>query len=317
MSVVILTKNEERNLPACLDSVAFSDDIVVFDSYSDDATVEIAEARPNVRVVQRRFDNWSAHQNWGVQNIPFRHPWVLYIDADERVDDELAVEVQRAADPASPLSAFRFRRKDLFMGRWLRHAQLYPTWLIRLFRPERVRYERLVNPVTVVDGPVGELHGHIVHYPFSKGVHHWIERHNSYATFEAMELLRIEERVRRPLVQIFSRDANTRRAAQKDLFFRMPCRPQIKWLYYMLGRWAFLDGRPGCTYARLTYLYEYMISIKAAELRARNAETARSDLRPAAPTLPRASPHAAQPAPDDEPAPTPIPAPEPARGTAS
>ena len=267
VSVVILTKNEERNLPACLDSVAFSDDIVVFDSYSDDATVEIAEARPNVRVVQRRFDNWSAHQNWGVRNIPFRHPWVLYIDADERVDDELAVEVQRAADPASPLSAFRFRRKDLFMGRWLRHAQLYPTWLIRLFRPERVRYERLVNPVTVVDGPVGELRGHIVHYPFSKGVHHWIERHNSYSMFEAKELIKVTGGERAPKKDVFSRDPAKKRAALKDIFFTLPFRPQIKWAYYVFWRRVFLDGKPGMIYSRLQYMYEYMIVFKARELR--------------------------------------------------
>src|SRR3546814_2296666 len=77
ISVLILTKNEEQDLPGCLDSVTWCDDIHVYDSYSDDRTVEIAE-RYRATVTQRKFDNWSAHQNWGLSNIPFKYPWVLY-----------------------------------------------------------------------------------------------------------------------------------------------------------------------------------------------------------------------------------------------
>ncbi len=70
------------------------------------------------------------------------------------------------------------------MGHWLKHAQLYPTWLVRLFRPARIRYERLVNPVAIVDGPVGHSGAHIIHYPFSHGVSHWLARHNRYSDME-------------------------------------------------------------------------------------------------------------------------------------
>lgn len=272
LSVVILTKDEEVNIKACLDGLGFSDDVVVYDSLSRDRTVEIARAYPNVSIVQRPFDNWSAHQNWGVQNIPFKHPWVLYVDADERVDDRLREEAQERADPVAPESAFRVRRKDMFMGRWLRHAQLYPTWLIRLFRPAKIRYERLVNPVAIVDGPIGQLDGHLIHYPFSKGVAQWFERHNSYSSFEAAELIKVLAGKRRPLRGVFARDPNDRRAALKDIFFRLPMRPQVKWMYYMLIRRAWQDGVPGITYARMTYLYEYMISIKVREIRTRERE---------------------------------------------
>src|SRR5688572_30295992 len=88
ISVLILTKNEEQDLPACLNSVAWCDDIHVFDSYSDDRTTEIAVSS-GAKVTQRKFDNWSAHQNWGLANINFKYPWVLYIDADERVSESL------------------------------------------------------------------------------------------------------------------------------------------------------------------------------------------------------------------------------------
>lgn len=266
VSVLVLTKNEEFNIGACLDCLGFSDDIVLYDSYSNDGTIKAARGYSNVSIVQREFDDWASHQNWGVSNVPFKHPWVLYVDADERVPDDLAAEVQRSANPEAPESAFRLRRKDYFMGRWLRHAQLYPTWLVRLFRPAKVRYERLVNPIVQVDGPIGRLDGHIIHYPFSKGVSQWLERHDAYASFEAEEMLKIVGGKHRPLLDILGRDPNDRRAALKDLFYRLPMRPQIKWLYYVLWRRAFLDGSPGMTYARLQYIYEHMILIKAREL---------------------------------------------------
>ena len=157
------------------------------------------------------------------------------------------------------------RRKDMFLGRWIKRASLYPTWLVRMFRPEHIRYERLVNPVAVVEGEVGSLEGHLIHYPFSKGVRQWVERHNSYSSFEAMEVLKVLDGDRKPLGDILNRDPNTRRAALKDLFYRMPLRPHIKYVYYVLARRAFLDRAPGWIYARLQYIYEYMITIKVKE----------------------------------------------------
>ncbi len=267
ISVMILTKDEEINIASCLDCLGFSDDVVVYDSLSTDRTVEIARGYDNVSIVERKFDNWSSHQNWGAENIQFKHPWVLYVDADEHVDAELAEEVQRRADPDAPEAAFRMRRKDFFMGKWLKRAQLYPSWFVRMYRPEKIRYERLVNPVAHVDGPIGDMQGHIIHYPFSKGLVHWFERHNSYSGFEAQEQLKVTGGRRRPIHQVLSRDPNDRRAAMKDVFFRLPMRPHVKWLYYVIWRRAFLDGRAGMTYARLQYIYEYMIQMKAREIR--------------------------------------------------
>jgi glycosyltransferase involved in cell wall biosynthesis len=249
VSVLVLTLNEEINIGACLESLAWCDDIVVLDSLSTDRTRAVAEER-GARVVTRAFDNWSAHQNWAVANIEFRHPWVLYFDADERCPPELRDEVQERARADAPEAAFRVRRKDFFMGRWLRHAQLYPTWLVRLFRPQQIRYERLVNPVAVVTGSTGELRGHIIHYPFSHGVSHWIARHNRYSDMEAIEA----EKARRRTGgggMLWSRDPNERRRALKDIFFR------------------FLDGHAGLTYATLQAIYEYMIACKGAELERR------------------------------------------------
>jgi glycosyltransferase involved in cell wall biosynthesis len=265
VSVLILTLNEETNLRDCLTSLAWSDDIVVFDSFSTDRTCEIASAS-GARVVQRKFDNWSAHQNWAVSNIEFKHPWVLYMDADERCTPELREEVIAVANGNPAHSAYRIRRKDFFMGRWLKHAQLYPTWLVRLFRPAKIRYERLVNPVAVVEGTTGELAAHIDHYPFSHGVAHWIARHNKYSDMEAIEAVKAGQQMAFKLSDVMSRDPNVRRRALKEIFFRMPARPAVKFIYYYLWRRGFLDGRPGFTYATLQAFYEYMIECKRREL---------------------------------------------------
>lgn len=267
-SALVLTLNEEINIEACLRSLAWCDDVVVLDSCSGDQTREIAE-RLGARVVTRAFDNWSAHQNWAVSHIDFRNPWVLYLDADERCSPELAAEVQACATEQAPQSAFRLRRKDVFMGRWLKHAQLYPTWLVRLFRPARIRYERLVNPVAVVDGSIEALQGHIIHYPFSHGIAHWIGRHNRYSDMEAVEALKVSRRDAPTLASIWVSDPNERRRALKDLFFRLPARPLVKFLYYYLWRRGFLDGRAGLTYSTLQAIYEYMIACKTQELERR------------------------------------------------
>ena len=267
VSILILTKNEEQDLLGCLQSVAWSNDIVLYDSCSTDRTQEIA-ASAGARIIERPFDNWASHQNWGLRNITFRNPWVFYIDADERLTPEAAYELQAiASNPDPRFVAYRIRRRDFFQGRQLRYVQTSPLY-IRLFRPEFVHYERLVNPVTVVDGPVGDLQHLLDHYPFSKGLSHWIARHNSYSSFEAQQILQnraSQEPFSLPAA-FFERDFNRRRFHQKELFYRLPARPLFKFLLLYILKRGFLDGRPGFTYALLQSIYEAMIVLKVQEI---------------------------------------------------
>jgi glycosyltransferase involved in cell wall biosynthesis len=266
ISILILTKNEEQDLASCLESVRWSDDIQVFDSYSADRTIEIARAASS-RVTQRHFDDWSSHQNWGLANIRFRHPWVLYVDADERVTPELAVSVQEAVRNPRDEVAFRVRRRDFWGDRWLKHVQA-SSYYLRLFRPEKMRYERLVNPVSIPDGPVGELDGYLDHYPFSKGMTHWLERHNSYSSLEAQQIVknRSANQGFNLSQAFFCKDRNQRRFHQKELFYRMPARPLLKFLLLYVGKRGYLDGSAGFRYAVLQSIYEYMIVLKTREL---------------------------------------------------
>jgi glycosyltransferase involved in cell wall biosynthesis len=266
ISVLILTKNEERDLPGCLESVRWSDDIHVYDSYSTDRTVEIAQAA-GAQVTQRTFDNWSAHQNWGLQNIPFKYPWVYYSDADERMTPELVASAGEAVQSPGANVAFRVQRRDFLYGRWLRHVTASP-FNIRLFRPEKMRYERMVNPVSIPNGPVGELSGYFDHFPFSKGTRHWLEKHNSYSTLEAQQI--VSNRSARNSFSMreafLAKDRNERRYHQKELFYRMPARPLVKFMLLYIAKRGFLDGRAGFTYAALQSIYEYMIVLKTREL---------------------------------------------------
>jgi glycosyltransferase involved in cell wall biosynthesis len=274
ISVLILTKNEEQDLPGCLESVRWSDDVHVYDSYSTDRTVEIARAM-GARVTQRRFDDWSSHQNWGLANIALRHPWVLYIDADERVTPELVASIQHAVQNHGGKVAFRIQRRDFWGEHWLKHVQASSHYL-RLFRPERMRYERLVNPVSIPDGPVGELAGYLDHYPFSKGMTHWLNRHNSYSSLEARQIVR-NRAANQPFSVVqafFAKDRNQRRFHQKEIFYRMPARPFIKFLLLFVGKRGFLDGSAGFAYAMLQSFYEYMIVLKTKELAGKSARPA-------------------------------------------
>ena len=266
VSVLVLTRNEEKSLPGCLDSVAWSNDVHVLDSFSTDQTVEVARAA-GATVTQRVFDNWSAHQNWALANLPFRHPWVFYLDADERVTPGLREAIFAASEHPGGSVAFRVQRRDFFLGRWLKHVQTSPFYL-RLFRPEKMRYERLVNPVSIADGPVGQLGGFLDHFPFAKGVGHWVERHNQYSTLEARQILdnRLGHAPFSLRAAFRAKDFHERRYHQKELFYRMPARPVAKFLILYFLKRGFLDGAPGFTYCVLQCFYEYLIVLKTREL---------------------------------------------------
>ncbi len=268
ISVLIMTRNEERALADCLRSVDWCDDVHVLDSYSTDQTVSIARSA-RARVTQRRFDNWAAHQNWAVANIDFRYPWVLWLDADERATPEIEVCSKRAVANPGPNVAFRVERRDYLGGRWLQHVQA-SRYYVRLFRPDKMHFERLVNPVSVASGMVGKVEGHINHFPFDRGISHWLDRHNSYSTLEAQEISQSERASLLTYCQLVAQairspDFHERRRKQKQLFYKMPLRPLLKFFLLYVAKGGFLDGRAGLTYAILQSYYEYMIVLKTRE----------------------------------------------------
>ena len=266
ISVLILTKDEQQDLPGCLASFAWCDDIHVYDSLSSDRTVDIA-TQFGAKITSRKFDGWSSHQNWGLRNIAFKHAWVYYSDADERVTPELVAAMQAFVQNPGEYAAMRVQRRDYLMGTWLKHVTPSP-FNIRLFKPAHIRYERLTNPVTIVDGQIAETEQHFNHYPFSKGMTHWFSKHNSYSTSEAEQIVANRKAgapfsIRKAFA---SRDANEKRYHQKELYYRLPMRPLVMFVLLYLLKRGFLDGRAGLTFVVLRCIYEYMIVQKVKEL---------------------------------------------------
>ncbi len=269
VSVLICTKNEERNLGDCLKSVAWADDCTVFDSYSDDQTVKIAQAE-GARVVQRQFDNFSAHKNWALDHLDFKYDWILIVDADERVTPELAREIAALVSGSPEHHGYYLARKNFFAGTWIRHGGWYPDWNLRLLRRGRGRYEpRLVHEHILLEGPPGFLENPLIHYDY-KGIERYFDRHNVYSSLEAVEAHRTLTAPGRPqgLPAALRAPGPERRRFLKNLAYRyLPARALMKFLWMYLIKLGFLDGRMGFRYCLLHTFYDYQISLKLEELR--------------------------------------------------
>ena len=266
VSVLILTYNEEANLPRCLDGVAWADDVLVLDSFSTDQTVEVAR-QLGARVLQRRFDTFAGQRNYGIDEGDLRHEWVLHLDADEVVPADLRDElVGIVAEGGHP--AYRVASKMMFQGQWLRRSGMYPAYQVRFGRRDRLRFTQVGHGQreTLPPEEVGTLRHALEHYSFSKGLHDWFAKHNRYSSDEAAEALGGEV----PSLDwraLASGDRTRRRRALKALAARLPFRPGLRFAYMYLLRGGFLDGRAGYTYCRLLSTYEFMTVVKERELK--------------------------------------------------
>lgn len=265
LSVLILTLNEQKNIAECIASLPWQNDIYVLDSGSTDGTAEIALGL-GAKVLSRTFDNYSGQRNYGL-SFPFVNEWIVMLDADERMTSELAKEIERAITDATPGEVMmRVRRKDMFLGKWLKRSSGYPTWFARVLRRGHVQVARAVNEVYVADGTVRHLSGHLIHYPLNKGIEWWYERHNAYSTAEAELLLR-NKFGKFSTTALFHSDKAQRRSALKALAYRLPARPFLMFIYLYVLRFGFIDGAAGYHFAKMRMAYELMIDTKVAYFR--------------------------------------------------
>jgi glycosyltransferase involved in cell wall biosynthesis len=268
VSTLIITLNEEINLSNCLASLSWCEDIVVLDSYSSDRTEQVARDA-GVRFFQRVFDDYASQRNYGLNQIDYRHPWVLMVDADEVVPQALANEINSVVKSSDENIALYFmRRKDFFLGKWIKHSSGYPTWFGRLARIGDVLVQRPINEQYYTSGRKGFLKKHLIHYPFNNGFHRWIEKHNQYSKMEA-NLLVNEKGKKMRWIDLYSRDPAIRRKTIKSLVYRLPCRPVFIFFILFIVRGGFLDGRAGLTYCLLKAYYEFIIDCKVKEIKIR------------------------------------------------
>ncbi|MFQ5330188.1 MAG: glycosyltransferase family 2 protein [Thermodesulfobacteriota bacterium] len=184
LSVAIITKDEEENLPDCLRSVSFADDIVVVDSGSADGTARIAEEF-GCRVFVEKWKGYGPQKQSAIAKT--RHEWVLMIDADERVPMRTGRQIAEVVQDASRADAYSFPRKNILRGRWIRHSDWWPDRVVRLVKKDRGRLGELTHERWISDGPVVALNCPLLHYSY-EGYADMFQRANDYSTLTAEEL---------------------------------------------------------------------------------------------------------------------------------
>lgn len=266
VTVMVFTLDEELNLPRCLESLRFTDDVLVIDSFSRDRTEAIARAA-GARFCQHVFEGFGRQRNWAIANAAPRYEWILILDADERVPPELALELRRllAGVPAG-IGAYRLRRRFYLWGRWLRYSSNYPTWVVRLVHRDRVRYVNRGHAETQeVDGAIGEVDCDLIDEN-AKGLDEWFERQNRYATQEA-EFELAQEALPLDLRKMLSPDPIVRRAVLKRVTRRLPGRALVYFVYSYFLRGGFRDGLDGLMFCSMRAMFEQMVVIKKYDMR--------------------------------------------------
>ncbi|MBU2262600.1 MAG: glycosyltransferase family 2 protein [Proteobacteria bacterium] len=245
LSVALIAKNEEENLPDCLRSVAFARQIVMVDSGSADGTLRIA-AEFGCDVFNEPWRGFGLQKQFAVEKC--REPWILVLDADERIPPETARVIREIVDSPDAAAGYSFPRKNFFQGRWIRHAGWWPDRVVRLFRRGRGRITAAtVHEAVVVDGPVEALDTPLEHRTESD-LGRIIRKIDRYSTLGAQEAF-----------------AAGRRSTIWSALLR------AKWTFFQdyLLRGGFLDGPQGLTLAATDAVNKFFKYAKLAEMNRR------------------------------------------------
>jgi len=237
ISVVLATFNEEKNLPRCLASVKpFADEIIVVDGSSDDNTRQIAK-NFGARVI-KTINRPMFHTNKQMAIEAATGDWILQLDADEEVETKLAKEIVEIAKTGSSFSAFVIKRKNFFLGRWLRKGGQYPDPMIRFFKHGKARLpQKSVHEQMEVEGKIGKFDGHLLHYT-APTLNRYLTNANRYTTLTAEELYQ-----KRVGISIF------------NTIHYMVLKPAVTFLSLYVRHKGWLDGLPGFLFALFSGLH--------------------------------------------------------------
>lgn len=242
VSAVVITLNEERLLDKCLASVAFCDEIVVVDSGSTDRTLEIAE-RHGARVIHQDWLGYGPQKQFAVEQAS--HDWVLCIDADEWVSDELRQSIESFLAAPKAVAA-RFPRCNRFLGRWLRHGEGYPDWSLRLFDRRRGRWSSdAVHEKVVTEGAIARLKGDLMHES-QDTLYEYLEKQNRYTSLQAEAMYR-----------------EGKEAGPGKLLLS----PLVRFVRFYFLRGGFLDGMPGLVHVLIGCMNSATKYMKLMEFR--------------------------------------------------
>jgi glycosyltransferase involved in cell wall biosynthesis len=267
VSIIILTKNEAQDLPSCLDSLRWCDDVIVLDSGSTDETVALAQ-KSGARIFHNPFKSFGDQRNWALDHCAPKHAWILFLDADELSTPEFQSALLQAIQHApAEVAGYYCCWKMMYRGVWLKRSDSFPKWQLRLLRAGRVRFIDFGHGQKEgdVQGRLEYLREPYLHYAMSKGMRAWLDRHNKYSDQEAAA--RAAEAVN--WRNIFSRHGSVRNRALKPLVSRLPGWPLFRFAWPYLFKLGFLEGRSGLTYCVNLAYYEWLIQAKMREARDR------------------------------------------------
>jgi glycosyltransferase involved in cell wall biosynthesis len=263
ISVIILTKNEENDLPRCLAGLRWCDDVHIVDSGSSDQTLNIA-GQHGAHTYDHPFTSFGSQRNWSLDNCHIKHPWILFLDADEVANAEFVQAIAKAVvETPAATAGFYCCWKQIYDGRWLKRCDSFPKWQFRLMRKGHARFTDFGHgqKEAEIKGILEYLSAPYDHHGLSKGIGHWLDRHNRYATLEAAVRLSTPVSWRR----VFSAHGSKRNQALKPIVSRVPGWPMIRFIITYVLRLGFLEGRPGFVYCANLAYYEFLIRIKMRE----------------------------------------------------
>jgi glycosyltransferase involved in cell wall biosynthesis len=264
LTVIILTYNEAVNIEQALKNVSnWAKQTLILDSCSTDATCQIAAQYP-VNVFTRKFDNYANQRNYALQELPIETDWILFLDADEYLTEDLKQEIAHLLNSETDKTGFYIRRRFYFMGKWIKYGGYYPTWILRLFKKGHVKCEREINEHFVLVGEAGYLKNDFVDNNL-KNFTDWVDKHNRYSSFESYQF----EQTNDKLASLWGAPVERTQWVRQNIWNKLIpplIRPFVLFFYTYFLRLGFLNGIPGLLYHTMhAFVYPLMIDIKYLE----------------------------------------------------
>lgn len=279
ISVLILTYNEEKHIKRCLESLLkFSEDIFIVDSYSSDSTLKIAESM-GVKVYQNKWVNYAKQFQWGLDNCSIKTKWIMRMDADEYVLPSLANEIEEKLDSIKEeISGIYVKRRMYFKGKWIKHGGKYPEWLLRIWK-----YEDGFIEERWMDEHIVLKQGTTIHFKNDlvddnlNDLSWWTQKHNNYATREAIDVLNINYNFQKSneiKSSLFGEQEQSKRQLKKA-YAKLPLftRPFIYFVWRYFIKLGFLDGTRGLIWHFLQgFWYRFLVDSKIYEIKKKTKE---------------------------------------------
>lgn len=266
---IVLTLNEEKDISRALRSLAWCDELLVVDSGSVDRTQEIVE-HLGVRFVQHIQTPpflITEQRNWALNNSHLKSEWVLFLDADEEVGDNLALEIRACINSPDGFDAYELTPRYWFFGQWLKRTQGFPNWHPRLLRRSVVNFQGGVWESFTDNATIQRIYTPYEHYAFSKGINEWINNHLRYADQEAADV-----------IQYYATHKSSAFSTTRSLKLRIlasyawPLRPLARFIQKYILQFGFTESWQGLLFSLLMSFYELIVVIKILEMRVRLQE---------------------------------------------